>query len=59
MICEQSLHFIYDSSFGDWCNCFPLYNDPAFVLRGDHALKKPPKPEPSARNACYKAGLGL
>ena len=35
------------------------YNDPAFVLRGDLALKQPPKPVPSARNACYKAGLGL
>jgi len=28
------------------------HNDPAFVLRGDQALKQPPKPEPSARNAC-------
>ena len=30
-------------------------NDPAFVLRGDHALKQPPEPEPSARNACCRA----
>ena len=36
---------------------FPLYNDPAFVLRGDQVLKQPPKPEPSARNACYRVDL--